>query len=170
MKACIDCIPCFFEQAIRAGRMATKDDELIKKITDQLGLMLSEISLDNSPPEIGRLIYKKVSEISGNPDPYHQLKFDCTKQALELYQTLERMVKKSNDPLLTAIRLAIAGNVKYNIENISVSDLQKVVCRNPKFNIDIRMALLTTLNVEKGNLEKIVEEAREKLNFVVPKN
>ncbi|MEA1979930.1 MAG: ARMT1-like domain-containing protein [candidate division Zixibacteria bacterium] len=111
MKACIDCIPCFFEQAIRAGRMATKDDKLIKEITDQLGLMLSEISLDNSPPEIGQLIYKKVSEISGNSDPYHQLKFDCTKQALELYPTLERMVKKSNDPLLTAIRLAIAGNI-----------------------------------------------------------
>ena len=83
-----------------------------------------------------------------------------------LMKKAEEKFGKESLPLL----LAIAGNVKYNIENISVSDLQKVVCRNPKFNIDIRMALLTTLNVEKGNLEKIVEEAREKLNFVVPKN
>ena len=111
MKACIDCIPCFFEQAIRAGRIATKDEKLVKEITDQLGLMLSEISLDDSPPEIGRLIYKKVSEISGNPDPYRHIKYDCTQQALELYPTLITMIQESDDPLLTAIKLAIAGNV-----------------------------------------------------------
>ena len=111
MKSSLDCIPCFFEQAIRAGRIATKDEKRVKKITDQLGLMLSEISLDDSPPEIGRLIYNKVSEISGNPDPYQQIKYECTQQALELYPTLKTKIQESDDPLLTAIRLAIAGNI-----------------------------------------------------------
>ena len=111
MKSSLDCIPCFFEQAIRAGRISTKDEKLVKRITDQLGLMLNEISLNDSPPEIGRLIYNKVSEISGNPDPYRKIKHECTQQALELYPILKTKVQESDDPLLTAIRLAIAGNI-----------------------------------------------------------
>lgn len=111
MKSSLDCIPCFFEQAVRAGRIAAKDEKLVKKITDHFGMMLHEISLDDSPPEIGRFIYNIVSEISGNPDPYRQLKHDSTQEALTLYPTLQSMIHESDDPLLTAIRLSIAGNI-----------------------------------------------------------
>ena len=111
MKTCLDCIPCFFEQALRAGRIATDDDRLLKKLLDEIGAMLKDISLENTPPETGRLIYRLVSEITGNPDPFRDIKRECTQQALALYPSMKDTVEKSEDKLLTAIRIAIAGNV-----------------------------------------------------------
>jgi len=111
MKSYLDCIPCFFEQALRAGRIATNDEQLLKQLMDELGAKLQKISLDSTPPETGRLIYRMVKEITGNSDPYRELKHKSTREALALYPALQRTIKKANDSLLTAIRIAIAGNI-----------------------------------------------------------
>ncbi|MCK4857623.1 MAG: DUF89 family protein [candidate division Zixibacteria bacterium] len=111
MKTYLDCIPCFFDQALRAGRIATDDEKLLKRILDELGVMLSHISLESTPPEIGRLVYRKVREITKNPDPFRELKRESTQQALALYPSLKRTIEESHDSLLAAIRIAIAGNV-----------------------------------------------------------
>ena len=111
MKAYLDCIPCFFTQALRAGRIATDDEQTLKHLLDELGTMLSHVSLESTPPETGRLIYRMVREITGNADPFRELKRESTQKALALYPSLKRTIEESNDNLLTAIRIAIAGNV-----------------------------------------------------------
>lgn len=111
MKSYLDCIPCFFVQALRAGRIATNDEQVLKHLLDELGRTLSHISLESSPPETGRLIYRMVGEITGNADPFRELKRESTQQTLALYPSLKRTIDESNDSLLTAIRIAIAGNV-----------------------------------------------------------
>ncbi len=111
MKTYLDCIPCFFQQALRAGRMATDDAEQHKRVLDELGSMLSDVPLESSPPETGRLIYRMVSQITGNPDPFLRQKHDATQYALKIYPALKQMIVESDDSLLTAIRIAIAGNV-----------------------------------------------------------
>jgi len=111
MKTYLDCIPCFFDQALRAGRMATDDPVLHKRLLDELGRMLGDLSLASTPPETGRLIYQMVSRVTGNADPYRQLKRESTEQALTLYPAMKKTVEQADDGLLTAIRIAIAGNV-----------------------------------------------------------
>jgi uncharacterized protein with ATP-grasp and redox domains len=111
MRTYLDCIPCFFNQALRAGRIAKGDESKLKKLMDEMGMMLSDIPLESSPPETGMRIYEKVREITGVFDPYKELKRASTEKALALYPALKDKVKKSNDKLLTAIRIAIAGNV-----------------------------------------------------------
>lgn len=111
MRTYLDCIPCFFNQALRAGRIATGDENKLKKLLDEIGTMLRDIPLENTPPETGMLIYEKVREITGVFDPYNELKRASTEKALALYPSLKNKVEKSNDKLLTAIRIAIAGNV-----------------------------------------------------------
>lgn len=111
MKTYLDCIPCFFDQALRAGRIATGDEKLLKHLLDELGLMLSRISLESTPPETGKLIYQMVKKITGNPDPFRELKHESTQQALALYPSMKKTIDESSDSLLTAIRIAIAGNV-----------------------------------------------------------
>ena len=111
MKTYLDCLPCFLYQALRAARIATDDEKKIKKVLDEVGMLLKNIPLESSPPENGRLIYHKVSEITGNLDPYKEIKKESTKKALSLYHSLKSQVEKSDDRLLTAIRIAIAGNV-----------------------------------------------------------
>ena len=111
MKTYLDCFPCFLNQALRAARIATTDERKIKKVVDEVGMMLQNISLESTPPESGRLIYQKVHEITGNSDPYREIKSQSTKKALSLYPYLKSLVENSENRLLTAIRIAIAGNV-----------------------------------------------------------
>ena len=98
-------------QALRAARIATDDEKKIKKVLDKVGMMLRDIPLESTPPESGRLIYQKVGEITGNVDPYREIKSETTKKALSFYSDLKRQVEKSDNRLLTAIRIAIAGNI-----------------------------------------------------------
>ena len=111
MKTYLDCLPCFMNQALRAGRIATKDEKKIKTLLDDVGCMIKDIPMDSTPPETGELIYQKVREITGVEDPYKKIKESNIKEALTLYPKLKQTVKNSNNKLLTAIRIAIAGNV-----------------------------------------------------------
>ncbi len=132
MRTYLDCIPCFFNQALRAGRIATGDETKLKELLDKIGLMLSDIPLESSPPETGMRIYEQVRAITGVFDPYKELKRASTEEALALYPALKIKVEKSNDKLLTAIRIAIAGNVidfgvnrNFNIEEEIAKVLKK---------------------------------------------
>jgi uncharacterized protein with ATP-grasp and redox domains len=111
MNTYLECFPCFLSQALRAARIATDDESKIKEVLDEVGMMLRDIPLHSTPPESGRLIYHKVGEITGNLDPYRKTKDESTKKALSLYPSLKSKVEKSDDRLLTAVRIAIAGNV-----------------------------------------------------------
>jgi uncharacterized protein with ATP-grasp and redox domains len=111
LRTYFECIPCFFEQALRAGRMATDDEHKIKRLLDEVAMMLKDIRLESTPPETGRLIYQRVKELTGNDDPYLERKRENTAKALTLYPSLKSTVNAANDRLLAAIRLAIAVNV-----------------------------------------------------------
>ncbi len=111
MKTFLECIPCFMNQALKAGRIASNDENTIKQILNEVGKMVEDIPMENTPPETGMLIYQKISEISGNPDPYKKIKKKNMDEAISLLPMLEEIIDKSDDRLLTAIRFAIAGNV-----------------------------------------------------------
>ncbi|MBN1327458.1 MAG: DUF89 family protein, partial [Candidatus Cloacimonetes bacterium] len=74
MKTYLDCFPCFLRQALHAGRIATDDERKIKTILDEVGALIREIPMENTPPETGALIYKKVREITQNADPFKKIK------------------------------------------------------------------------------------------------
>ena len=142
MKTYLDCLPCFLNQALRAARIATDNEQKVKEVLDEVGMMLKDIPLESSPPESGRLIYRKVSEITGNWDPFREIKDKSTTNALSLYPSLKSYVEKSNDRLLTAIRIAIAGNVidfgagrAFDIEKDTAETLKKdfVICDYSRF-------------------------------------
>ncbi len=104
-------MPCFIQQALRAGRIFTKDESKIKKLLDELGCMIKDIPMDHTPPETGLKIYSKIREITKTADPYREIKDANIKKAKRLYPRLKEKVKNAEDKLLTAIRLAVAGNV-----------------------------------------------------------
>ena len=111
MKTYLDCIPCMMEQALYTGRIATNDESKIKELLDAVGERIKDIPLENTPPETATFIYQKIKEITGINDPYKKIKDQNIKQVIKLYPYLKDLVNESDDPLLMAIRLAIAGNV-----------------------------------------------------------
>ena len=99
------------DQALRAGRIATKDEAKIKELLNSVGCMIKDIPMENTPPETGDIIYREVSRITGISDPYKEIKKANIKEVLALYPELKKIEKASGNSLLTAIRIAIAGNV-----------------------------------------------------------
>jgi uncharacterized protein with ATP-grasp and redox domains len=137
MKTYIDCIPCFFRQALFAARVALDDEQKIKGVLDRIGLLVPEIPLDSSPPATGREIYRIVREVTGVHDPFASLKDDSIRKARALYPELKARVKMSEDPLETAVRLAITGNVidfGANPDFELDQDLQDMTSRNLAIN------------------------------------
>ncbi len=111
MKSYLDCYPCFFTQAIRTSRMITSDDKKIWQILNEVSLSLPDVPFGATPPEIGREVYRIISKRTGIKDPYRKIKEKCTRQALSLYPELKKLINSSEDRLMTAIRISIAGNI-----------------------------------------------------------
>ncbi|MFP4036926.1 MAG: damage-control phosphatase ARMT1 family protein [Desulfobacteraceae bacterium] len=111
MNTYLDCIPCFLKQALFAARAATNDDKRIKEVLDRVARLTPSIPLGNPPPETARLVYGVVREVTGVEDPFKAHKEKSIQKALSLYDELKSLVKNSKDPLHTAVRVAIAGNV-----------------------------------------------------------
>ncbi len=111
MKTYSECIPCFYRQALDAARLAGADDDVSKKILEDVTEVVSQLSFDLSPPEIARAVYSIVEEHTGGRDLYGEIKRSSNSMAMELYPRMKQVVESSDDVLLSAVRLAVAGNV-----------------------------------------------------------
>lgn len=111
MEIYLDCYPCILRQAIEASRMAGATTSQQKAVVLETLEILSQLPDGVTPPEIGTHVHEKVRQITGNPDPYQSVKNEATQQALTMLPKLRAMIDDSDDPLETAIRLSIAGNI-----------------------------------------------------------
>lgn len=131
MKIYLDCIPCFFDQAIRAVRLAKVEEEKGKEVLERLCKEVPNFFSKSSPPEIGRIVYKIVREVTGKEDPLKELKEKSNQIALSFYPELKKEVNLAEDKLLTAIKLAIAGNIidfaKESYSNFGKKDIENVL-------------------------------------------
>lgn len=133
MKTYFDCIPCAMQQALRAGRMATTDEVKLKQILDKTGELIKTISMDTIPAATGAKVHQIVKEITGIQDPYKEIKQQHIKETKAIYPELEQIVANADDKLLTAIKIAIAGNIidlGVNKEFDIVSDVKAILEQN----------------------------------------
>ncbi len=118
MKTYLECIPCFFKQALGAARLSGASEKTQKKILNEVALRIPEFPLIFGPPEMARIIYGIIKKMTGNGDPYEKIKEKSNKLALSVYPKLKKKVAHSRDSLLTAVELAIAGNIiDYGVKN-----------------------------------------------------
>ncbi len=111
MQIHLDCIPCIQKQVLQTARLATADKDIQKQILQET---LQTILASEWNTRTILLAYETqaiVSRLTGNEDPYFNLKEKYNKFVLTLYPELQKMVQTSNNPLLTACKLAIAGNI-----------------------------------------------------------
>jgi len=111
MRTYLECIPCFYRQALDAAQIAGADELIQKKIIDELSQLIPNFSLETAPPEMGREIYSLVGKISGVKDPFKEIKENSNKFALKLYPELKKEIENSEDRLLAAAKLSIIGNI-----------------------------------------------------------
>lgn len=110
MKVHLDCFPCFFRQTLIAVRLGTKDEalqaEVLKGVTEEI----RTTDMSKPPAHSTTFLHRKIRSMLGK-DPFAEIKSEYNRIALSLYPALKARVEQSEDPLWTASRLAIAGNV-----------------------------------------------------------
>jgi uncharacterized protein with ATP-grasp and redox domains len=137
MKLNLDCIPCFQRQALQAVRFISDDEELHEKVLREVTKKLLESDWNLTPPELAHNVHRIVRRVAKEKDPYKKVKKKSNDLVLTMYPALKSKVEKSADPLRTAVRLAIAGNIidfgplqEFNLEKTIKEVLKK------KFAID----------------------------------
>ena len=91
--------------------MATENENKQVEVLRRVALELSRVTFDETPPEVAHRVHPIVREVTGNDDPYSKVKDKYNRIAMKMYPGLKRRVAESEDRLLTAVRLAIAGNI-----------------------------------------------------------
>lgn len=72
---------------------------------------LSNAQWNRTTPELATNVHRIIKKVTVNVDPYSLLKEKYNRAALALYPRLVAIVEASEDPLLAAVKVAIAGNV-----------------------------------------------------------
>lgn len=111
MKINLDCIPCFQRQALQAVRFISDDERLHEQVLKKVMKTLLELEWDSTPPEMAREVHKLVRSLMKENDPYKEVKKESNDLVLKMYPRCKGIVERSKDPLRTAIRFAIAGNI-----------------------------------------------------------
>ena len=111
MKTYLDCISCFVRQGLEVARFVSDDERVHEKVLR--GVLEAALSLDfrQPPPAMGQQIHRLVRELTGQADPYREVKDRFNAFGLQLYPKLKEQIENSDNPLETSIRLAIAGNI-----------------------------------------------------------
>jgi damage-control phosphatase, subfamily I len=111
MKATLDCIPCFVRQTLEAIRLSSIDPAGHEKIIREILGLIMETDLNMPPPALGQKIHRRLREITGVEDFYMNVKDHQNQMALGLIPAMRTVITSSSDPLMTTVRLAIAGNI-----------------------------------------------------------
>ena len=111
MRTYLDCIPCFVRQVLDSVKMTTDDEQVHEKVLREALRLASKMDLHQSPPAMAQKIHRFIRELTGVQDPYMQVKNRFNKFALKMYPDMKERIETSADPLETAVRLAIAGNI-----------------------------------------------------------
>jgi uncharacterized protein with ATP-grasp and redox domains len=111
MKTFLECVPCFVGQALGAVRFVTDDESIHEEVLRKVMAKASEMDLSITPPQMGQEIHRLIRQITGNKDPYRDIKDYSNQLALQIYPRLKERVGHSADSFETAVRVAIAGNI-----------------------------------------------------------
>lgn len=108
-----ECVPCLFNQVLRAFQLLKPDISREKILTTQKKLMEFLLNFDlekKASPIIGKVVYNLVAEALGVEDPYASIKKEYNRLALQFYDEARELVNNAKDPLFKAIVVAALGN------------------------------------------------------------
>jgi len=111
MKIDEACVTCIINQSVKVADAIRASDDLSNKLTSTIEDMSKNFSYQDTPPEIASFVYEKMAEIANKEDLYDEVKELSTQKALSFVPFLQDKLSTCRDKLLTATKIAVAGNV-----------------------------------------------------------
>jgi len=107
MKASEYCYECLRKLACQAAELATDDEPVKARATDEsLKILHNKFSLDCVPIVVATKIHDVVKGITGNPDPYRQMK----DKEIAVARELSKQIKVKHDSFSSCLEFAALGN------------------------------------------------------------
>lgn len=105
------CVECIINQSKRVADAIHADEKLSREIVQAVEKMAPGFSFEQSPPEVASAVYEKMAQIAGKEDLYDEVKRLSTAKANAFIPYLETKISDASQRLLTATKVAVAGNV-----------------------------------------------------------
>ncbi len=105
------CVECIINQSKRVADAIHAHEKLTQQIVSAVETMAPGFSFEQSPPEVASAVYEKMAKIAGKEDLYDEVKQISTQKAQAFIPYLQKEIADSTEPLLTATKVAVAGNV-----------------------------------------------------------
>jgi len=105
------CVGCIINQSVKVAEALHADKDLQSRLVSSVEKMSKDFSYTNTPPEIAADVYEKMAQIAGKTDIYDEVKEHSTQKALSFVPFLEKKLQNTQEKLLTATKIAVAGNV-----------------------------------------------------------
>ncbi|GAB4485644.1 MAG: ARMT1-like domain-containing protein [Thermodesulfovibrionales bacterium] len=110
MKTQIECFPCFLRQTVIALKQLYGVENAQHGIVRDVLAIMQQADVSKPPAYTTTFIHRAIRN-GLQQDPFEKIKAEFNEIALGLYPALKQRVAESADPLWTASRLAIAGNI-----------------------------------------------------------
>ena len=91
--------------------MATDDTGVHEQALRDVLSRMADMDMHQPPPVMAQYIHHHLRSLTHVEDPCRTAKAHQNRMAMSVLMDLETKVASSDDPLLTAVRLAIAGNI-----------------------------------------------------------
>ncbi|NOZ59519.1 MAG: DUF89 family protein [Euryarchaeota archaeon] len=102
------CYSCLLDQGRRVLELCSSDGRLMRRVEEFLA---ERYSPDAVPALLGTELHRFLREITGNPDPFREVKREANRTALRILPHARRLVAASGDRFTAAVRVSLAGNL-----------------------------------------------------------
>ncbi len=106
-----ECLECFSKGVEKLLHQHIKDPALLDSLMQQLRQEIAGFREDLPAPVNARAAYMKLNSMTGNPDPYREVKDKSTECAWRVTGAILPQILLFPDPFEAALRLTIAGNI-----------------------------------------------------------
>lgn len=131
MKASLECYTCLEKLARQAAMLATSDDVLRDRaIKDGLKILEQAFSLDKVTIVVATGIHNVVKVVSGNPDPYRQMK----EMEIAVAKEITNQLHLDEDNFYSCVKFAVLGNSVDFFKPLN--EVKKAMRQEVRFAID----------------------------------
>ena len=107
----LECLHCAINQVIHTTEVAGTPEPLRRELMQRALKLLAEGDVNRNNCIQIEQVYRMVAEGLGDADPYRETRLFFDREMLRLLPQLREHIAQSDDPLRSAVRAAIAGNL-----------------------------------------------------------
>jgi hypothetical protein len=146
MKIDERCLDCIYDQSKRVCDLLHVSQEQKQAIDALTHRHIASFDHQTTPPHNAAPLYEAIAELLGVEDLYQAFKKESSQKAKAFIPLCEAHIASSEDPLFTATKTAVAGNV-IDLAAVMLYDLEEELEKiyHTPFSIDDFHALKATL-------------------------